>query len=121
MEFTQITPESGWVLHNPDEIYYTVLEVIKAVINESNINPNEIDSIGITNQRETSVIWDKDNYESIYPAIVWQSRQSEDICQDLRQWKKRKKALGTGRLFWCLTCGFSTVKCIFPVCFFLCF
>lgn len=83
MEFNQITPESGWVLHNPDEIYYSVLEVIKAVINESNINPNEIDSIGITNQRETSVIWNKDTYEAIYPAIVWQSRQSEDICEEI--------------------------------------
>ena len=83
MEFTQITPKSGWVLHNPEEIYYSVLEVIKAVINEANINPNEIDSIGITNQRETSVIWDKDSYEAIYPAIVWQSRQSEDICDEL--------------------------------------
>ena len=82
MEFNQITPKSGWVLHNPDEIYFSVLEVIKAVINESDINPNEIDSIGITNQRETSVIWNKDSYEAIYPAIVWQSRQSEDICEE---------------------------------------
>ena len=83
MEFNQMTPHSGWVLHNPDEIYLTVLEVIKAVINSSKIDPNEIDSIGITNQRETAVIWDKDSYESIYPAIVWQSRQSEDICNEL--------------------------------------
>ena len=83
MEFNQITPKSGWVLHNPDEIYFSVLEVIKSVINESDITPNEIDSIGITNQRETSVIWNKDSYEAIYPAIVWQSRQSEDICEEL--------------------------------------
>ena len=83
MEFTQITPESGWVLHNPDEIYFTVLQVIKAVINESGINPNEIDSIGITNQRETVIVWDKETLEAIYPAIVWQSRQSEDICNQL--------------------------------------
>jgi glycerol kinase len=82
MEFNQITPKSGWVLHNPDEIYFSVLEVIKSVINESDITPNEIDSIGITNQRETSVIWNKDSYEAIYPAIVWQSRQSEDICEE---------------------------------------
>ena len=83
MEFTQITPESGWVLHNPDEIYFTVLQVIKSVINDSGINPNEIDSIGITNQRETVVVWNKETMEAIYPAIVWQSRQSEDICNDL--------------------------------------
>ena len=85
MEFTQITPESGWVLHNPDEIYYTVLEVIKAVINDSGVEINEIDSIGITNQRETVVVWDKETLTPIYPAIVWQSRQSEEICNDLIQ------------------------------------
>ena len=83
MEFNQITPESGWVLHNPDEIYLTVLQVVKSVINDSSINVNEIDSIGITNQRETVVIWDKETLEPLYPAIVWQSRQSEDICNDL--------------------------------------
>ena len=83
MEFKQITPESGWVLHNPDEIYFSVLEVIKAVLNQANLKPTDIDSIGITNQRETTVIWDKDNYQPVYPAIVWQSRQSEAICDDL--------------------------------------
>ena len=83
MEFTQITPKSGWVLHNPDEIYLTVLQVIKACINDSRIDVNEIDSIGITNQRETVVVWDKETLEAIYPAIVWQSRQSEEICNDL--------------------------------------
>lgn len=83
MEFTQITPKSGWVLHNPDEIYLTVLQVIKACINDSRIDVNEIDSIGITNQRETVVVWAKETVEAIYPAIVWQSRQSEGICNDL--------------------------------------
>ena len=83
MEFKQITPESGWVLHNPDEIYFSVLEVIKAVLNQANLKPTDIDSIGITNQRETTVIWDKDNYQPVYPAIVWQSRQSEAICDGL--------------------------------------
>lgn len=83
MEFTQITPKSGWVLHNPDEIYLTVLQVIKACINDSRIDVNDIDSIGITNQRETVVVWDKETLEAIYPAIVWQSRQSEGICNDL--------------------------------------
>lgn len=83
MEFTQLTPKSGWVLHNPDEIYLTVIEVIKQVINYANIDPHQIDSIGITNQRETVVIFDKDDFSTPYPAIVWQSRQSEDICNDL--------------------------------------
>ena len=83
MEFKQIMPESGWVLHNPDEIYLSVMEVIKSVLNAANIKASDLDSIGITNQRETTVIWDKDNYQAIYPAIVWQSRQSEEICNDL--------------------------------------
>lgn len=83
MEFTQLTPKSGWVLHNPNEIYLTVLEVIKSVINDSGILVDEIDSIGITNQRETVVVWDKFTGKELYPAIVWQSRQSEDICNDL--------------------------------------
>lgn len=83
MEFNQLTPQSGWVLHNPDEIYQTVLMVIKNLINETNINPIEIDSIGITNQRETVVVWNKITNEPLYPAIVWQSRQSEDICNEL--------------------------------------
>lgn len=83
MEFNQITPKSGWVLHNPEEIYLTVLQVIKSVINDSGINVMEIDSIGITNQRETVVVWNKETLEPLYPAIVWQSRQSEDICNEL--------------------------------------
>ncbi len=83
MEFTQITPESGWVLHNPDEIFLTVLQVVKSVINDSGINVSEIDSIGITNQRETVVVWDRETYKALYPAIVWQSRQSEGICNQL--------------------------------------
>lgn len=85
MKFNQITPESGWVLHNPEEIYLTVLRVIKNLFNETNITPNEIDSIGITNQRETVVVWNKETNEPLYPAIVWQSRQSEDICNKLIQ------------------------------------
>lgn len=83
MEFNQITPKSGWVLHNPDEIYLTVLQVIKNVMNDSNVNPSEIDSIGITNQRETVLVWDRETNQPLYPAIVWQSRQSEDICNQL--------------------------------------
>ena len=83
MEFTQITPHSGWVLHNPEEIYQTVINVIKNVINDSMISPKEIASIAITNQRETVIVWDKVTKEPLYPAIVWQSRQSEDICNKL--------------------------------------
>jgi len=83
MEFRQITPKSGWVLHNPEEIYMSVLEVIRETIDKSDIDPKLIKCIGITNQRETTVVWNKETMKEVYPAIVWQSRQSEDICNKL--------------------------------------
>lgn len=83
MEFRQITPKSGWVLHNPNEIYLTVVEVINEALNQANLKAKDITCIGITNQRETALVWDKDTLEEVYPAICWQSRQSEDICNDL--------------------------------------
>ena len=83
MEFTQIIPAPGYVLHNPLEIWETVLEVIKEVLRKNDLTLNDIDSIGITNQRETTVMWDKYSGEPIYNAIVWQSRQSQKICDDL--------------------------------------
>ena len=83
MEFTQIIPAPGYVLHNPLEIWETVLEVIKEVLRKNDLTLNDINSIGITNQRETTVMWDKYSGEPIYNAIVWQSRQSQKICDDL--------------------------------------
>ena len=83
MEFRQITPKSGWVLHNPNEIYLTVVQVIKEVLDMAGLKAKDISCIGITNQRETTVIWDKETLEEVYPAIVWQSRQSEAICDKL--------------------------------------
>jgi len=83
MEFRQITPHSGWVLHNPNEIYLTVLEVINEALNEAKLKESDIACIGITNQRETVVLWDKDTNEEVYPAICWQSRQSDSICEKL--------------------------------------
>lgn len=82
MEFTQICPKSGYVEHNADEIYQTVLECIKNVIINASIEPEEIDSIAITNQRETTVAFDLDGHP-LANAICWQSRQSQKICDDL--------------------------------------
>ncbi len=82
MEFTQICQKSGYVEHNADEIYETVLECIKNVINNAHINVTEIDSIAITNQRETTVMFDKAGVP-LANAICWQSRQSQDICEEL--------------------------------------
>ena len=83
-EFTQIFPKPGWVEHNANEIWAAQVGTISEVITKADIDPNEIVAIGITNQRETTVVWDKKTGQPIYNAIVWQSRQSMDICDDLK-------------------------------------
>lgn len=84
-EFTQIFPHPGWVEHDANEIWLSVLSCISTCLIESNIKPEQIIGIGITNQRETTVVWDKDTGLPIYNAIVWQSRQTDEICDDLRK------------------------------------
>ncbi|WAA10953.1 glycerol kinase GlpK [Fervidibacillus albus] len=84
-EFTQIFPNPGWVEHNANEIWASVLAVIASVLAESDTKPEQIAGIGITNQRETAVVWDKETGTPIYNAIVWQSRQTADICEDLKE------------------------------------
>ena len=83
MEFSQICPHDGWVEHNPDEIWETVYQLIKETLFKSGLQLKDICAIGITNQRETTVIWDKLTGKPIYNAIVWQSRQSQEICDKL--------------------------------------
>ena len=83
MEFSQICPHNGWVEHNPDEIWETVYQLIKETLFKSGLQLKDICAIGITNQRETTVIWDKLTGKPIYNAIVWQSRQSQEICDKL--------------------------------------
>jgi glycerol kinase len=82
-EFSQYFPKPGWVEHNPNEIWGSILSVIAEVLSESGIKPEQIVGIGITNQRETTVVWDKETGEPIYNAIVWQSRQTVEICEQL--------------------------------------
>lgn len=82
-EFTQYFPDSGWVEHNANEIWNSVQSVVAGALIESGIHPSEVAAIGITNQRETTVIWDKNTGLPIYNAIVWQSRQSADIANQL--------------------------------------
>ncbi|WP_335871744.1 glycerol kinase GlpK [Bacillus sp. 2205SS5-2] len=84
-EFTQLFPHPGWVEHNANEIWGSILAVIATVLTESSIKPEQIAGIGITNQRETAVVWDKDTGSPIYNAIVWQSRQTGDICGNLKE------------------------------------
>jgi glycerol kinase len=83
-EFTQLFPKPGWVEHNANEIWGSILSVIASVLTESNIKPEQIAGIGITNQRETTVVWDKETGVPVYNAIVWQSRQTSQICDKLK-------------------------------------
>lgn len=82
LEVGIICRESGWVEQNALEIWETVYECLKMVLKDSKINPLDVVSIGITNQRETTIIWDKVTGKPLCNAIVWQSRQSQDICED---------------------------------------
>jgi glycerol kinase len=84
-EFTQYYPQPGWVEHNANEIWGSILSVIAAVLSESGVHAKQIAGIGITNQRETTVVWDKTNGRPIYNAIVWQSRQTVGICEELKE------------------------------------
>lgn len=83
MELSIICPKSGWVEQNADEIWETVYQVCKEVLVSPSIKVENIKGIGITNQRETTIIWNKETKKPIYNAIVWQSRQSQDICDEL--------------------------------------
>jgi len=82
-EFTQFFPEAGWVEHDAEEIWSTMLTVIKEAIEQAGITASDLSAVGITNQRETAVVWDRQTSRPIYNAIVWQSRQTASICEDL--------------------------------------
>lgn len=84
-EFPQYFPEPGWVEHNAAEIWQAVQTTIATAFIDSNIRPDQIAGIGITNQRETTVIWDKETGRPIYHAIVWQSRQTTEIAEKLKK------------------------------------
>ncbi|MDQ2234428.1 glycerol kinase GlpK [Ligilactobacillus animalis] len=84
-EFTQYFPEAGWVEHDAHEIWNSVQSVIAGAFIESGVKPEQIAGIGITNQRETTVVWDKETGLPIYHAIVWQSRQSAQIADELKE------------------------------------
>ena len=82
-EFSQIMPENGWVEHDPLEILETQLFTLKKVIEKSGVKADEIESIGITNQRETTVLWDKSTGKPVYNAIVWQDNRTSEFCKTL--------------------------------------
>nr|WP_245339422.1 glycerol kinase GlpK [Paenibacillus shirakamiensis] len=91
-ELSQYFPKPGWVEQKAAEIWSSVLAVIASCLSESGVKPSQIEAIGITNQRETTVVWDRETGTPIYNAIVWQSRQTMEICEEL-------KAAGWNELF----------------------
>lgn len=84
-EFTQHYPQSGWVEHNPEDIWQSTLNCLKQVLAKAKISAHDIASLGITNQRETTLVWHKKTGQCIYPAIVWQDRRTHDYCTQLKQ------------------------------------
>ncbi len=84
-EFAQIFPKDGWVEHDPETIWKTTEETCREAIKKAALQAEDIVSIGITNQRETTVVWDKEMGQPVYNAIVWQDRRTADRCQKLRQ------------------------------------
>ncbi|MDS0526021.1 glycerol kinase GlpK [Clostridium sp. SHJSY1] len=87
-EFTQIYPNQGWVEHNPLEIWASQYGVLQEVMAKTNITQDEVAAIGITNQRETTIVWDKKTGEPVYNAIVWQCRRTAAIIEDLKEDKE---------------------------------
>lgn len=83
-EFQQFYPQPGWVEHDPEEIWQTQLRVAQDALQQANVAPERIAAIGITNQRETVVIWDKTTGQPVHKAIVWQCRRSAEICRQLK-------------------------------------
>ena len=86
-EFNQYFPKNGWVEHNPDEIWLTTLKALKKAIKKASLLKGKILSIGITNQRETTILWNKKTGKPVYNAIVWQDRRTHEYCEKLKQKK----------------------------------
>ncbi|MDD4005143.1 MAG: FGGY family carbohydrate kinase [Elusimicrobiaceae bacterium] len=84
-EFAQIYPQEGWVEHNPGELLGSLVESAKAVFGYSGITPGRIAAIGISNQRETVLLWDKKTGEPVHNAIVWQCRRTAPQCEELKK------------------------------------
>jgi len=85
-EFKQYFPKPGWVEHDAQEIWKSCTDVIKGVFRKSKVSPNQIEAIGITNQRETTVMWDRKTSRPVARAIVWQCRRTSDMCQRLSRY-----------------------------------
>ena len=89
-EFKQYFPKSGWVEHDPEEIWNTTKKTLKDVINKAKKLKGNILTIGITNQRETTILWDKKTGKPVYNAIVWQDRRTQTYCEKLKKESMKK-------------------------------
>ncbi len=86
-EFPQIFPQAGWVEHNPEDIWSSQLYCAREALSKANVKPTDVAAIGITNQRETTVVWDRAANQAIYNAIVWQCRRTAPMCEKLKKEK----------------------------------
>jgi glycerol kinase len=84
-EFTQIFPQAGWVEHDPREIWASQIGVAVEALGRARVRPSDVAAIGITNQRETTIVWDRETGEPVYNAIVWQDRRTADYCETLKR------------------------------------
>ncbi|OSP55311.1 glycerol kinase GlpK [Pseudoruegeria sp. SK021] len=107
-EFAQHYPASGWVEHEPEDLWDSTLRVCRAVLKTAGISANDIAGIGITNQRETTVVWDKTTGKAIHRAIVWQDRRTAEFCRELRD--AGHEAMFTARTGLLLDPYFSATK-----------
>lgn len=99
LDHKQIYPKPGWVEHDPEEIWKNILKLIQTAVTESSVKSHEIAGIGITNQRETIVVWDRKTLKPVYNAIVWQCRRTTDMCANLKKKKLEKKIRAKTGLF----------------------
>ena len=107
-ELKQYFPKNGWVEHNPNEIWLTTLKALKKVINKASLLKGNIISIGITNQRETTILWNRKTGKPIYNAIVWQDRRTQTYCEKLK--KKNMKKFSEKKLDYLLILIFLQQK-----------
>ena len=84
-EYTQLYPQPGWVEHDPMEIYSSQYGVLMETLAQTGITPEEIAAVGITNQRETTILWDKATGRPVYNAIVWQCRRTAKLCEKIKE------------------------------------
>ena len=103
-EFRQIFPQPGWVEHDPMEIWDTQMGAARQALDAANLSPQQIAAIGVTNQRETTLIWDRESGRPVYNAIVWQCRRTAPACSKIKKTKFAQKNsqenwIGDRRLF----------------------